>query len=236
MCARKSRHGLRLIAVSSVLLVLVLSPLAAWPFSFGKQEVDPATSLSTSPAYPDLSTELAKEKASNASLRTQLKELENQASASSKKLETLSTNLEKSGVKLDNTLATAESLLSEIYTLRSLLETSENSRIAMENKYDLLWADYQAKVDESNGYFQQATDAAARYNALQANQPKKRLVTATVGSAAVYKNGAWGLDVTAGVNFGPVGVFGGAVYMFDGVDSFMKPADLMYKAGLTFTF
>jgi len=103
---------------------MVLSPLAAWPFSFGKQEVDQATSLSTSPAYPDLSTELAKEKASNASLRTQLKELENQASASSKKLETLSTNLEKSGVKLDNTLATAESLLSEIYTLCSLLEPS----------------------------------------------------------------------------------------------------------------
>ena len=234
MCARKSRHGLRLIAVSFVLLVLVLSPLAAWPFSFGKQEAAP--SLSTSPTYPDLSTELAKERELNASLRTQLKELENQASASSKKLETLSTNLEKSGVKLDNTLATAESLLSEIYTLRSLLETSENSRIAMENEYDLLWADYQAKVDESNEYFQQATDAAAQYNALQANQPKKRLVTATVGSAAVYKNGAWGLDVTAGVNFGPVGVFGGAVYMFDGVDSFMKPADLMYKAGLTFTF
>lgn len=236
MCAKRSRHGLRLIVASFVLLVLVLSPLAAWPFSFGKQEVTPATSLSTSPAYPDLSTELAKEKASNASLKTQLKELESQVSASNKKLETLSTNLEKSGVKLDNTLATAESLLSEIYTLRNLLETSENSRIAMENEYDLLLADYQAKVDESNAYFQQATDATARYNALQSNQTKKRLVTTTIGSAAVYKEGAWGLDVTAGVNFGPVGVFGGAVYMFNGQDSFLKPADLMYKAGLTFTF
>jgi septal ring factor EnvC (AmiA/AmiB activator) len=235
MCAKRSRHGLRLIVASFVLLVLVLSPLAAWPFSFGNQEA-PAQSLSTSPAYPDLSTELAKEKASNASLKTQLKELESQVSASNKKLETLSTNLEKSGVKLDNTLATAESLLSEIYTLRNLLETSENSRIAMENEYDLLLADYQAKVDESNAYFQQATDATARYNALQSNQTKKRLVTTTIGSAAVYKEGAWGLDVTAGVNFGSIGVFGGAVYMFNGQDSFLKPADLMYKAGLTFTF
>lgn len=48
-------------------------------------------------------------------------------------------------------------------------------------------------------------DATARYNALQSNQTKKRLVTTTIGSAAVYKEGAWGLDVTAGVNFGPVG-------------------------------
>ena len=236
MCVRKSKLGLRLIAVSFVLLVLVLSPLAAWPFSFGKQDPVPP---SPSPVliYQDLSTETEAEYLQQIKLlESQLRESEALRIESSKMLETLSETLEKSGTKLDNSKATAESLLSEIATLRRYLESSEASRKALENEYDLLLAEYHAKVDEVNAYFQQASDATARYNATIANQPKKRLITTTIGSAAVYKEGQWGLDVTAGINFGQVGVFGGAVYMFNGEDSFLKPADLMYKAGLTFTF
>lgn len=234
MCGKKSKHGLRAIVVSFVLLVLVLSPLAAWPFSFGKQEVQ---SPSPVQIYQDQSTETEAELLQRVKLlESQLKESESLRIESSKQLEILSDNLEKSGVKLGNTQATAESLLNEIDTLRRFLDSSEASRIALEIEYEALLADYHEKASEANDYFQQASDATAKYNATITSKPKKRLVTASVGSAAVYKAGNWGIDVTAGVNFGPVGIFGGAVYMFDGEDTFTKPGDLMYKAGLMFTF
>jgi PAB1-binding protein PBP1 len=151
---------------------------------------------------------------------------------SKRMLDTLSSNLEKSGVKLNNTAATAQSLLNEIENLKNFLKASEDSRKALETEYDTLVEEYKLKSDEANRYFQEATEAVAKYNAVKDRNKK---ITTTVGTAAVMKDGRYGMDVTAGVNFGKVGVFGGAVYMF-GQDSFTKPADLMYKAGFTWTF
>jgi len=133
---------------------------------------------------------------------------------------------------LNNTVATAESLLNEIENLKGFLKASEDSRIALATEYDALVAEYQLKADEANKYFQEASEAVAKYNAVK---DSKKSITTTIGMAGVMKDGKYGMDVTAGVNFGKVGVFGGAVYMF-GQDSLLKPADLMYKAGLTWTF
>ncbi|MEA4865369.1 MAG: hypothetical protein VB088_08225 [Sphaerochaeta sp.] len=228
MCARKSKHGLRLIVVSFVLLVSVLQPVsAAWPFFFGEKKVEtyPTQTLQVPTTDPAQAEQVAL-------LKSQIKELENRLADSQKMLDTLSNNLEKSGVKLDNTQATAESLLNEIETTKTFLKASEDSRIALETEYNKLLAEYQLKSDEANRYFQEATEAVAKYNAVKDRNKK---ITTTVGTAAVMKDGRYGMDVTAGVNFGKVGVFGGAVYMF-GQDSFTKPAELMYKAGFTWTF
>lgn len=228
MCARKSKHGLRLIVVSFVLLVSVLQPVsAAWPFFFGEK-----TQASPTQTDPVQNTAVEQKEAEIALLKQQIKQLDNQLAESQRMLDTLSSNLEKSGVKLNNTAATAQSLLNEIENLKSFLKASEDSRKALETEYDTLVEEYKLKSDEANKYFQEATEAVAKYNAVKDRSKK---ITATVGTAAVMKDGRYGMDVTAGVNFGKVGVFGGAVYMF-GQDSFTKPADLMYKAGFTWTF
>jgi len=228
MCARKSKHGLRLIVVSFVLLVSVLQPVsAAWPFFFGEK-----TQASPTQTDPVQNTAVEQKEAEIALLKQQIRQLDNQLAESKRMLDTLSSNLEKSGVKLNNTVATAESLLNEIENLKSFLKASEDSRKALETEYDTLVEEYKLKSDEANKYFQEATEAVAKYNAVKDRNKK---ITATVGTAAVMKDGRYGMDVTAGVNFGKVGVFGGAVYMF-GQDSFTKPADLMYKAGFTWTF
>lgn len=226
MCGKKSKRGLRVIALSLVFLVLALSPLAAWPFSFGETESTPTQTLQVP------STEDVEQRQQVALLKQQIEQLENQLSESQKMLDTLSNNLEKSGVKLNNTQATAESLLNEIESLKSFLKASEDSRKALETEYDTLLAEYNLKASEADGYYQEATAMTAKYNALKG---KQKSITTTVGTAAVMKDGKYGIDVTAGVNFGKVGVFTGATYMFD-EDSLMKPADLMYKAGFAFTF
>ncbi len=228
MCARKSKHGLRLIVVSFVLLVSVLQPVsAAWPFFFGEK-----TQASPTQTDPVQNTAVEQKEAEIALLKQQIRQLDNQLAESKRMLDTLSSNLEKSGVKLNNTVATAESLLNEIENLKSFLKASEDSRKALETEYDTLVEEYKLKSDEANKYFQEATEAVAKYNAVKDRNKK---ITTTVGTAAVMKDGRYGMDVTAGVNFGKVGVFGGAVYMF-GQDSFTKPAELMYKAGFTWTF
>ncbi len=228
MCARKSKHGLRLIVVSFVLLVSVLQPVsAAWPFFFGEK-----TQASPTQTDPVQNTAVEQKEAEIALLKQQIRQLDNQLAESKRMLDTLSSNLEKSGVKLNNTVATAESLLNEIENLKSFLKASEDSRKALETEYDTLVEEYKLKSDEANRYFQEATEAVAKYNAVKDRNKK---ITTTVGTAAVMKDGRYGMDVTAGVNFGKVGVFGGAVYMF-GQDSFTKPAELMYKAGFTWTF
>jgi septal ring factor EnvC (AmiA/AmiB activator) len=226
MCGKKSKRGSRVIALSLVFLVLALSPLAAWPFSFGETESTPTQTLQVP------STEDVEQRQQVALLKQQIEQLENQLSESQKMLDTLSNNLEKSGVKLNNTQATAESLLNEIESLKSFLKASEDSRKALETEYDTLLAEYNLKASEADGYYQEATAMTAKYKALKG---KQKSITTTVGTAAVMKDGKYGIDVTAGVNFGKVGVFGGATYMFD-EDSLMKPADLMYKAGFAFTF
>jgi seryl-tRNA synthetase len=214
--------------VSFVLLVLALQPVsAAWPFFFG--EKTPASPTQTDPAQ---NTVVEQKEAEIALLKQQIRQLDNQLAESKRMLDTLSSNLEKSGVKLNNTVATAESLLNEIENLKSFLKASEDSRKALETEYDTLVEEYKLKSDEANRYFQEATEAVAKYNAVKDRNKK---ITTTVGTAAVMKDGRYGMDVTAGVNFGKVGVFGGAVYMF-GQDSFTKPAELMYKAGFTWTF
>jgi predicted RNase H-like nuclease (RuvC/YqgF family) len=226
MCGKKSKRGLRVIALSLVFLVLALSPLAAWPFSFGETESTPTQTLQVP------STEDVEQRQQVALLKQQIEQLENQLSESQKMLDTLSNNLEKSGVKSNNTQATAESLLNEIESLKSFLKASEDSRKALETEYDTLLAEYNLKASEADGYYQEATAMTAKYNALKG---KQKSITTTVGTAAVMKDGKYGIDVTAGVNFGKVGVFTGATYMFD-EDSLMAPADLMYKAGFAFTF
>ena len=228
MCSKKSKNGLRLIVASCVLLALVLSPLAAWPFSFGKA----ATPVETYQVQPSQDASKTQElQALIQSLKLSKSELEAKLTEQQKMLDTLSSNLNASGTQINNTKATAESLLSEIENLKLSLQSSEAIYDALKTDYDALALDYDLKVIESDTYFQQATKATEKYNA-----NKKTLWSTTVGAAAVIKGGEYGVDATVGVGYGPITLFGGATYMLgDGPFSF-KLDDLAYKAGLTFTF
>lgn len=125
----------------------------------------------------------------------------------------------------------ADGVMAEILRLREDTEELHLAKQNIEEAYDALLEEYQAKHAESESYYLQAVDTTAKLNAIK---PKK-LITTTLGTAAVYHQGSYGIDVTAGVNFGPAGVFVGATYMF-GEDSFLAMGDMAYKAGLTFTF
>ena len=230
MCSKKSKLGRRAIIVSLLFLVLGLQPLLAWPFSFGKPSTP--TSSPTPTAQVQNIEDGSKEEIQ--SLKLLVKQLEGQLNESSKMLNNLTSNLEKSGTKLNNTQATAESLLNEIGSLKTLLEVSETSRVNSEIEYDQLVADYDLKADEVNKLFQQASIATAKYNAL-ASQKKKSPWSTTVGAAAVMQGGEYGVDATLGVGYGPVTLFGGATYMLDNDFSF-RLDDLAFKAGLTYTF
>jgi len=226
MCGKKSKHGLRLIVASFVLLALLLQPLAAWPFSFGKADtqetyqVQPSQDVSKTQELQDLIQSL---KQSKSELEVKLKEQQ-------KMLDTLSSNLAASGTQINNTKATAESLLSEIGSLKLSLQSSEAIYSSLKNDYDALTLEYMIKVDESAVYFQQATKATEKYNAT-----KKSSWSTTVGAAAVMKGGDYGVDATLGIGYGPVTLFGGATYMLNNGFSFSLD-DMAYKAGLTFTF
>lgn len=230
MCSRKLKIGRRAIIVSLLFLVLALQPLLAWPFSFGKQSTP--TSSPTPTVQVQNTTDADKEVIQ--SLKLQVKQLTDQLGESQKMLNDLSSNLEKSGTKLNNTQATAESLLNEIGSLKSSLQVSETLRVNSENEYDQLVADYDLKADEVNKLFQQASIATAKYNAL-ASQKEKSPWSTTVGAAAVMQGGEYGVDATLGVGYGPVTLFGGATYMLDNDFSF-RLDDLAFKAGLTYTF
>ena len=229
MCSRKLKIGRRAIIVSLLFLVLALQPLLAWPFSFGKQSTP--TSSPTPTVQVQNTTDADKEVIQ--SLKLQVKQLTDQLTESQTMLNTLSSNLEKSGTRLNNTQATAESLLNEIESLKSYLQASETSRVNLETDYDQLKIEYDLKVDEVNKLFQQASVATAKYNALASQ--KKSPWSTTVGAAAVMKGADYGIDATLGVGYGPVTLFGGATYMLNDGFSF-KLDDLAIKAGLTFTF
>lgn len=219
------------LSVFCVILVLVLGSLAAWPtWLTGKPAETETLHIQSSPAQNTVENQETIK-----SLKLSVKQLESQLSEYQKQQETLNSNLEKSGAKLNDTAATAASLLNEIDNLKTLLEISETSRISSENEYALLKADHDLKVKEADRYFQEGSKAVAKYNAL-AEQKKENLWSTTVGAAAVMKGGEYGVDATVGVGYGPITIFGGATYMLgDGPFSF-KMDDLAYKAGLTFTF
>lgn len=227
MCSKKSKNGLRLIVVSFVLLALALSPLAAWPFSFGKSatpvesyQIQPSQDASKIQELQDLIQSL---KQSKNELEVKLKEQQ-------KMLDTLSSNLRASGTQYNDTKATAESLLSEIGNLKRSLQSSETIYNSLKSDYDNLAIEYQLKIDESAEYFKQATKATEKYNAT-----KKSSWSTTIGAAAVMKGGEYGVDATLGIGYGPVTLFGGATYMLGDGFSF-KLDDLAFKAGLTYTF
>ena len=227
MCSKKSKNGLRLIVVSFVLSVLVLSPLAAWPFSFGKADT-PADNYQVQPSQDIEKIQELKDQIQ--SLKQSKNELEVKLTEQQKMLDTLSSNLKASGTQINNTKATAESLLTEIESLKRSLQSSETVYSSLKSDYDALAFEYQAKVDESAGYFKQATKATEKFNAI-----KKSPWSTTIGAAAVLKGGEYGVDATLGVGYGPVTLFGGATYMLDNDFSF-RLDDLAFKAGLTYTF
>lgn len=224
MCSKKTFRGL---LASLVLLALVALPLAAWPMQFGDAE---QTTLQV-PAYPDQSLEVSELKAQIKLLQDSVKAKDKLLSEQKAMLDNLSKNLEASGTKINDVKATAESLLGEIGRLKELSATKDIAYDALKADYDSLSVAYQGKVDESNGYFQQATVAVAESNA---KEPSKW--SATIGGAAVYDKGAYGVDAMLGVGYGPVTVFGGATYMLDNGLDFLNLDSYTYRAGLLFTF
>lgn len=229
MCAKKSSHGLRKFLVATMLLALVLSPLAAWPMLSGNGE---ETKTLQVPNYPDQSQLVSELQAQILSLTESVRAKDKLLSEQKTMLDNLSSNLESSGTKINNVKATAESLLGEIGRLKELSETKDIAYDALKSDYDKLGAKYQAKVAEAQKYFQQATVAVAESNA---KEPESKW-SATIGGAAVYDQGAYGVDAMVGVGYGPVTVFGGATYMLDNGLDFLNLDSYSYRAGLLFTF
>jgi hypothetical protein len=212
--------------VAIVLLALVLSPLAAWPMQFGNGETQNQT-LQV-PSYPDQSSLVSE-------LQAQILSLTESVKAKDKLLSEQKTMLENSlsnSASRGETLATAESLLGEIGSLKELSAIKDVAYDKLKADYDKLAADYQAKVDESAGYFKQTAVAVATSNA----KDKDSRWSVTLGGAAVYDKGAYGVDAMLGVGYGGVTVFGGATYMLDNGLDFLNLDSYTYKAGLLFTF
>lgn len=232
MWEKQSKLGLRVIALF-MLLALVVSPLAAWPFSLTKKSVETPYQVQTSQAQQGNSEDLALIQ----SLKATKIELENKLKEQQRMLDTLSKNLEASGTKISDTKSTAESLLKEIENLKGSLEISETSYKSLKTDYDALAEKYELKVVESDGYFKDLASVTAKYNAIE-NKPKESKWSTTIGGAAVFDKGVYGIDAMLGIGYGPVTVFGGATYMLDGDAplDFLKLDSYTYKAGLQYTF
>jgi len=106
----------------------------------------------------------------------------------------------------------------------------------LKTDYDALAVNYDLKVTESENYFKDLASVTAKYNAIE-NKPKSSKWSTTIGGAAVFDKGAYGIDAMLGVGYGPVTVFGGATYMLDNAPlGFLDLDSYTYKAGLLFRF
>jgi hypothetical protein len=184
------------------------------------------------PSYTDQSQLVSELQAQILSLTESVKAKDKLLSEQKTMLDNLSSNLESSGTKINGAKATAESLLGEIGSLKELSAIKDVAYDKLKADYDALAVDYQAKVDESAGYFKQTATAVATSNA----KDKDSKWSVTLGGAAVYDQGAYGVDAMLGVGYGGVTVFGGATYMLDNGLDFLNLDSYTYKAGLLFTF
>lgn len=236
MCLKKLSLGSRLMVMSIVLLALVLSPLAAWPFSFGKTAPEETT-------YQVLPSQGAPTSDSDQALIQSLKlkneELIKVLSEQEAKLKTYEESLQKQikaeGTTSQNSNVSLMSLLKEIESLKGLSTTYKASYAKVKTDYDELKLAYDAVVVERNTYFQEATEAVA-----VANSPEKASFHFAMGSAAIYRpsNKDLGLETNVGFGYGDAMITIGAIYNLEKGFKLTDISldDVSYRIGLQIGF
>lgn len=237
MCSKKLSLGSRLMAMSVVLLVLVLSPLAAWPFSFGKTA--PAETTYQILASQDQSTSVIDQELIQ-SLKRKNEQLNKVLAEQETKLKTYEESLQKQikaeGTTSQNSNVSLASLLKEIESLKGLSTTYKASYAKIKTDYDELKLAYDAVAAERDTYFQEATDAVAKYNAI----PDQGMFHFAMGAATIYRpsNKDLGLETNVGFGYGDAMITIGAIY---NLEKGFKLADISlddvsYRIGLQIGF
>lgn len=237
MCLKKLSLGSRLMVMSIVLLALVLSPLAAWPFSFGKTAPEETT-------YQVLPSQGAPTSDSDQALIQSLKlkneELIKVLSEQEAKLKTYEESLQKQikaeGTTSQNSNVSLTNLLKEIESLKGLSTTYKASYAKVKTDYDELKLAYDAVVVERNTYFQEATVAVEKFNSI----PKESMFHFAVGTAAIFRpsNKDLGIETNVGFGYGDAMISIGAIYNLEKGFKLTDISldDVSYRIGLQIGF
>jgi len=239
MCGKKSKRGLKNIAILSLLLLVALQPLAAWKLpawlTGGETEVQPVSkTLLGESKQEDLET-IQSQALYITELEQQLNSLIPILEGYKKLEQDYKTLYQEKGLWSKDLRTSIENSLELLGSLSALTMTAEEISKSDKQDYDIVVKAYAEKADESNEYFKELADAEAKLAAIE-----KTKWSGMVGATALFKPSAleYGVGLELGVGYGSWMLKVGADYYIptDIALSGFSFKDLDYRAGLQFTF
>lgn len=202
-----SRRSVRLIVSILLVLLLALSPLAAWPFSQNQSDAEKVKEQQELISQLNLAKDAAQSKLD--SLQQWLSEYLESSQTSEADLTRLQDSL-KSSTDLIETLKTQlTALQTRNEELESLQEMSSTAYSDLQKKLVQTSLNLDQKTVESEDYYRQLCDSQAALAAKKEDKVKTSIFGGLLGIGAVYDDG-WGAELIGGMSIGHFGLYGTA--------------------------
>ena len=226
-----SRRSVRLIVSILLVLLLALSPLAAWPFS------QPSDAEKTK-EQQELISQLKQAKDVAQSKLDSLQQWLSEYLESSQTSEADLTRLQDSLKNSTDIIETLKTQLTELQTrneeLESLQEMSSTAYSDLQKKLVRTSLNLDQKTVESEDYYRQLCDSEAALKQALNNKTKKKLFGGFGGGGVVFQNG-WGAELIGGMSIGHFGLYGTARHAITpGIGSWLS--DWGFSAGAYIQF
>lgn len=238
MCGKKSKHGLKSIAILLVLSVLALQPLAAWawPSWLTGEDVEQQASMPlVQESKPEDLEKIQSLQQSIVDYETQLKNLipvYNKYVQLEKELKTL---LIENDLWQEDLKTSIQSLVASSTKLETLVPIAQEIQEQTKTEYDDVVIAYEEKAAESDEYFKDLADSEAKLDAATRTR-----WSGILGATALFSPDTmeYGVGVEMGIGFDAWTFKVGADYYIPTGFSLsgFGLKDLDYRAGLTFTF
>lgn len=202
-----SRRSARLIVSILLVLLLALSPLAAWPFSQNQSDAEKVKEQQELISQLNVAKDAAQSKLD--SLQQWLSEYLKSSQSSEADLTQLQESL-KSSTDLIETLKTQlTALQTRNEELESLQEMSSTAYSDLQTQLAQTSLNLDKKTVESEDYYRQLCDSQAALAAKKEDKVKTSIFGGLLGIGAVYDDG-WGAEAIGGFSIGRFGLYASA--------------------------
>lgn len=227
-----SRRSARLIVSILLVLLLALSPLAAWPFSQNQSDAEKVKEQQELISQLNAAKDAAQSKLD--SLQQWLSEYLESSQTSEADLTQLQDSL-KNSTDLIETLKTQ---LTELQTrneeLESLRDMSSAAYSDLQKKLVQTSLNLDQKTFESEDYYRQLCDSEAALKQALNDKTKEKLFGGFGGGGVVFQDG-WGAELIGGMSIGHFGLYGTARHAITpGIGSWLS--DWGFSAGAYIQF